>query len=153
MYGKVMAICIAPSAGSPMKAVEEVQAIAGIGLSGDRYASGQGSFNKGRVGSRQVTLINGIFFVGTAFDYLHSRRNIVTVGVELMWLVGREFRIGEARFRGIKYCDPCDRPSNLWGVEESFKQSFYDRGGLIAEVIETGDIKVGDLVTPPAKGY
>src|SRR6266568_1638623 len=113
MNGIVKAIFISPIAGEPVQEVQNIQAIMGQGLEGDRYAVGAGSFNKGRVGSRQVTLINGLFFKGSGFSLADSRRNIVTMDIELMWLVGREFQIATARFRGVKYCDPCERPSAL----------------------------------------
>lgn len=151
--GSVLSICVAPSAGAPMQSVEEVEAIAGAGLEGDRYAKGEGSFNKDKAGNRQVTLINGIFFPGSGFEYVDARRNIVTDDVELMWLIGREFRIGKAKFRGIKYCDPCGRPSRLARKEQSFKKAFFDRGGIVAEVLEGGLIKVGDNIIPPPKKY
>ena len=153
MNGTVVAICICPVAGGPMQLVQEVEAITGQGLGGDRYSAGEGSFNKGKQGNRQVTLINGIFFAGSCFEFTDSRRNIITMDVELMWLIGREFQIGTARFRGVKYCDPCTRPSKLSGKQRSFKEEFFDRGGLIAEVIEGGVIKTGDSVVPPPKGY
>lgn len=154
MNGRVAAICICPVAGGPMQMVQEVEAIAGAGLKGDRYSTGQGSFNKGALGRRQVTLINGIFFEGTEFEYADSRREIITLDVELMWLIGREFAIGStARFLGLKYCDPCTRPSKLSKKKTNFQQVFFDRGGLVAEIIVGGLIKVGDLVIPPPKGY
>ena len=153
MNGKVAAIFISPVAGDPMQSVVEVEALAGKGLKGDRYATGEGSFNKGSQGKRQVTLINGIFFENSGFEYAESRRNIVTLGVELMWLIGREFQVGEATFRGIKYCDPCLRPTKLSGKDISFKEAFFDRGGLVAEVITGGIIKAGDPIIPPIKGY
>ena len=140
-------------AGQPLQVVQEVEAIAGAGLKGDRYCTGEGSWNKGRAGKRQVTLINGLFFEGSGFDYVDSRRNIVTAGVELMWLIGQEFQIGAARFRGLKYCDPCNRPSRLAGRDKSFQEAFFDRSGLVAEVVEGGLIKVGDAIIPPPKGY
>lgn len=151
--GTVTAICICPAAGGPMQCVSEAEAIVGQGLKGDRYATGEGGFNKGKQGSRQVTLINAIFFEGSGFEYADSRRNIVASGVELMWLIGREFQIGTARFRGVKYCDPCTRPNTLTGKKRSFKEAFFDRGGLIAEVIEGGLIKIGDMIVPPPKSY
>lgn len=77
----------------------------------------------------------------------------MTNGVELMWLVGREFRIGDARFRGVKYCDPCKRPGKLSGNVNSFQEKFFDCGGLVAEVLEGGVIRVGDSIVPPPKGY
>lgn len=97
--------------------------------------------------------MNSIFFEGSDFEFKDSRRNLFIEGVELMWLIGREFQIGTARFRGVKYCDPCTRPSKLSGKKKSFKETFFDRGGLIAEVIEGGIIKTGDPVIPPPKGY
>ncbi len=153
MNGIVKAIYICPIAGEPMHEVKEVEAIAGQGLKGDRYSTGEGSFNKGKQGIRQVTLMNTIFFDGSGFGFQNSRRNIFIEDVELMWLIGREFQIGTAKFRGVKYCDPCNRPSKLSGKTKSFKETFFDRGGLIAEIIEGGLIRVGDLVIPPSKGY
>ena len=97
--------------------------------------------------------MNSIFFRNSGFTYEESRRNIFVQGVELMWLIGREFQIGKARFRGIKYCDPCNRPSKLSGNEKSFQQAFFDRGGLVAEIIESGTIKIGSDVIPPKKEY
>lgn len=152
-HGNVEAICIASERGTPMREVQEVKALKGAGLEGDRYCTGKGSFNrKTGVGNRQVTLINARFFEGTDFSFIDSRRNIVTRNIELMWLIGREFKIGEAQFRGIKYCDPCNRPSKLSGVS-SFKETFQDAGGLICEILESGIIKVGDKILTPPKGY
>jgi len=151
---KVVAICITPVAGGAMQRVKQVVALAGLGLEGDRYATGEGSFNRKKgCGHRQVTLINGIFFPDSGFDYVDSRRNIVVEGVELNWLVGRLFRIGNATMHGIKYCDPCERPNTLAGKEHSFKQAFFDRGGIVAAVVEGGLIIENDLVIPPPKDY
>ena len=150
--GKIIAICICPNAGDPMTLIDEVQVIRGRGLEGDRYAGGKGSFGQ-VLGKRQVTLINASFFPGSGYEFVDSRRNIVTEGVELMWLIGRKFQIGEAYMRGIKYCDPCERPRKLSNNENSFAEAFYDRGGLIAKVIKGGIIRVGDSIIPPPKGY
>ena len=152
-HGRVAAICIGPKAGEPMMEIEQVLARAGMGLEGDRYCRGEGSFNKGAQGKRQVTLINGQFFPESGFRYVDSRRNIVTHDVELMDLIGKEFEIGDARMRGVKYCDPCTRPSKLSKIERSFKQAFSDRGGLVAEVIRDGVIHVGSSIVPPEKDY
>ncbi len=62
-------------------------------------------------------------------------------------IIGREFLIGKARFRGQNYCDPCLRPSRLSGKKEKFLEAFSDRGGLVAEIIEGGMIKRGDLIS------
>jgi hypothetical protein len=151
--GSIKEICIGAVAGGLMQAVKSVEAIAGQGLTGDRYARGEGSFNRGRQGRRQVTLINGRFFPGSGFEYVETRRNIVTLGIELMDLIGKEFRVGEALMLGAKYCDPCLRPSALSGKATAFKDVFHDRGGLVAEILESGMIRVDDLVIPPRKNY
>lgn len=133
--------------------VSEALALAGLGLQGDRYSACVGSYNKGSPGKRQVTLINGLFFAGSVFDYVDSRRNIVTLGVELMNLFGKEFQVGEARLRGLKYCDPCLRPGKIVGKQASFKEAFHDRGGLVAEILQGGLIKVGSPIVPPRKNH
>ena len=58
--GTVVAICTASRKGEPMVSVEEAMAVAGEGISGDRYARGEGSWSRGQVGRRQVTLINAL---------------------------------------------------------------------------------------------
>lgn len=151
--GKVVAIYIAPEAGAPMRAVSDVRALEGQGLEGDRYCSAQGSYNKGKPGNRQVTLINALFFPGTDFFLMDSRRNLIVEGVELMWLIGREFQVGEATMRGVKYCDPCERPNTLSDNPRSFREAFFDRGGLVASVLKSGVIKVGSPVVPPPRNY
>jgi len=151
--GSVVAICICPVAGGPMQLVQEAEAIAGAGLKGDRYCTGEGSFNKGNVGRRQITLINAWFVDNSGFAYQETRRNLVLSGVELMWVVGREFRIGEeVVIRGIKYCDPCKRPSKLSGNPVDFDEASHDAGGIVAEIIKGGIVRVGDPVNLPPKG-
>jgi hypothetical protein len=80
LNAKVVAIFISAIAGEKMEEVEIAEAIAGAGLAGDRYSTGEGSFNRKRQGRRQVTLINSIFFRSSGFEYNDSRRNIVTPG-------------------------------------------------------------------------
>lgn len=151
--GTVVAICIGHSAGAPMKKVQEIEAIVGQGLAGDRYARGEGSFNKGRQGKRQVTLINALFVDGSGFDYTQTRRNIAVRDIELMDQIGQEFRIDGVLMRGVKYCDPCMRPTKLSGNPKPFRDLFHDRGGLVAEIIKGGIIKVGSIVVPRTKDY
>ena len=128
-----------------MQQVAEVEAITGAGLKGDRYSTGEGSWNKEKPGRRQVTIIEEVAFIRTGFNFAESRRNIVTSAIKLVKLTGREFTIGTARFRGLKYCEPCDRPSVLCGKKD-FKSLFEKRGGLVAEVIQDGLIRAGDPI-------
>ena len=151
--GKILGIFISPWAGAEMKEMQEVVAKANSGLIGDRYFRGHGSWNENRPGERQVTLINGQFFPGSGFEFSGSRRNFITENIELMRLIGQTFQVDEAVFRGVKYCDPCNRPSVLAGQRISFKKAFSDRGGLIAEIIKGGVIRRGGLIVPLRKDY
>ena len=151
--GVVVAICISPAAGAPMQEVQQVEAIAGEGLSGDRYSRGEGSFNKGKQGRRQVTLINALFVDGSGFAYHETRRNIAVCGIELMDQISQEFHIDGVRLLGIKYSDPCMRPTKLSGNKLAFRDVFHDRGGIVAEILESGMIKVGSIMIPRNKDY
>ena len=151
--GYVCGIFICPSAGDAMIQVESVMAIAGHGLEGDRYCNAAGSWNKGVPGKRQVTLMNGAHFGCCGFDYGDSRRNIITGGVELMRCIDKDFLIDGVRLRGVKYCEPCPRPSKLAHIDLNFEDVFHDQGGLIAEILVGGLIKEGSIIVPPPKKY
>jgi MOSC domain-containing protein YiiM len=148
--GTVVAIYTCAKAGEPMNKILSVLAIAGEGLDGDRYRGGQGSFNKkAGQGNRQLTIMSSESFSGSGYAFAESRRNIFTRGIEPVRLIGLEFQMGSARFRGVKYCYPCDRPTELSGNSTSFKNAFFERGGLICEVICTGTFVEGnDIITP-----
>jgi MOSC domain-containing protein YiiM len=74
-----------------------------------------------------------------------ARRNIVTRGVALNHLVGKEFRVGEAVLRGIRLCEPCQHLVRLTG-QEKVLPGLVHRGGLRAQVVKGGVIRVGDAV-------
>src|SRR6516225_2087700 len=110
--GTVVSINIAPDAGAPMQSVDEVRAIPGKGLEGDRYFYQRGTFSKPHP-DREVTLIELEAIEALKHELSvelplgASRRNVVTKAVPLNHLVGREFWIGEVKLRGMKLCEPC----------------------------------------------
>ncbi len=156
--GTLKQICIAPKAGAPMQALLEVYCMEGKGLQGDRYAAGIGSFNKlnaKKTGTwnGQVTLMNAHFFKNKTFWFYETRRNLLIEGIELMRCINKEFTIGDVKFFGYKYCEPCTRPSKLSNKPVNFAEEFFDCGGLTAHVLTSGIIKIGDIVLPPQKNY
>src|ERR1044071_1846071 len=100
--GTVERVFLATTGGEIMQPVDEVQALAGRGLEGDRYATRRGYWTD--VDECQVTLIQGedldaiTVSPGVAVGDGQHRRNIVTRGVDLRDLAGRRFRVGEATF-------------------------------------------------------
>jgi len=147
---RVLSIGIAPAAGAPMQAVELVRAVAGQGLEGDRYFTQSGTFSATPGAGRGLTLIEAEAVeamnakLGTQFAPGDMRRNIVTRGVALNHLVGREFRVGGARVRGIRLCEPCDYLESL--TQPGAKSAMLHRCGLRADILESGTIRVGDWV-------
>ncbi|HLW84552.1 MAG TPA: MOSC domain-containing protein [Candidatus Sulfotelmatobacter sp.] len=140
---------MASAAAGPMQAVPQAVAIPGIGLAGDRYATKQGTFYKPEP-EYELTLIESEAVEALRRDYEISlapgdaRRNIVTRGVPLNHLVGREFSIGAVKVRGIRLCEPCDHLQRLTGA--SVIKGLLHRGGLRAQVLSQGTIRVGDAV-------
>ncbi len=150
--GNVHSIHIAPEEGGATRSVDSVRAVAGAGLEGDRYYDPDGSASSKRDPGWEATLIELEAIDAVRRDYGvemgvgDSRRNIVTQGVALNHLVGREFRVGEVRMRGIRLCEPCGYLAGL--THEKVRKGLVHRGGLRAQILEGGRIRVGDSVEP-----
>ena len=144
--GTVVSINIAPAAEAPMQSVSEVRAIPGQGLEGDRYFDHQGTFSKPQP-DRELTLIEVEAIeamkseLGVDFGLGDSRRNVVTRGVPLNHLVGREFWIGDVKARGLRLCEPCGHLARL--SHEKVLPGLVHRGGLRAQILTEGVIRVG----------
>lgn len=150
MNGKVETIFIANTA-QPMHAVDSVVAVKGRGLQGDRkFRDGKGG--KDDSPQQELTLIEAEAVeavnrdCGMSLAADETRRNVVTRGVALNHLVGRTFRVGAARCRGIELCEPCGHLEKLTG--KPVVKALLHRGGLRAEILEGGEIRVGDSITP-----
>ncbi len=149
--GTVEFVCIAAAAREPLEAREQAVAIPGVGLEGDRYALKQGTFFKPEP-DFELTLIEAEAIEALRRDYNielapgEARRNIVTRGVGLNHLVGKEFRVGTVLVRGIRLCEPCEHLQKLTGKE--LIKGLRHRGGLRAQILTEGIIHVGDAVTP-----
>jgi MOSC domain-containing protein YiiM len=148
--GVVVSIHIAPSATKPTVALSKVTAIAGKGLEGDRYFLRAGTFSKKPGGGRQITLIESEAIEalqrdhGIKLDPGATRRNIVTRGVPLNHLVGKRFVVGDATLLGTGLCEPCSYLEGL--TEKGVLKGLIHRGGLRADVLNGGTIKVGDTL-------
>ena len=129
-----------PPGEHPMIAVPELECVAGRGLRGDRFFDYKPDY-KG-----QVT-----FFAGEIYDELRLRfevrdrepsafrRNIITRGVDLNTLIGREFTLQGIAFLGAVECSPCH-----W-MDEAFAPGTHaalsGRGGLRAKILTSGILR------------
>lgn len=145
--GVVEVICVAPSAGQAAQLPGAVEALPGLGLRGDRHVVGTGTFPSGKPGSA-LTLIERE--VCDSFDPPlrpdEHRRNLVTRGIELNGLVGHQFTIGDVRCRGMRLCEPCTVVDGY--ARRPVLRALVHRGGLRADILDEGMIRVGDLVQP-----
>jgi MOSC domain-containing protein YiiM len=147
LRGVVESIHVAPAAGEPMRGVTRVRAIAGVGLAGDRYATGTGHWSPNTKVDRHVTLIAAeeIERLADAFGIFlepgESRRNVTTRGIDVNALVGRRFRIGDVECEGTRLCEPCQYLTDLVG--EPVLEPLVHRGGLRARIHTGGEIVVG----------
>jgi MOSC domain-containing protein YiiM len=150
--GTVQAIHIAPAAAAPMIARERVLAIAGVGLEGDRYATGIGTWSPKPRPDRQITLIEAEVIDDLATtDGIHlapgeTRRNVTTRGIALNELVGRRFRVGTAVCEGVDLCEPCQGLTDAIG--KPILRPLAHRAGLRAVILEGGEIAIGAEVAP-----
>ena len=143
--GIVVEIGISKNKGEKIKNSTEVEVIKGKGIVFDR------KFKTNNDKNRQITLIEkeNINYYNdiakTKITALDFRRNIVTQNIKLNDLVGKEFFIGKIKVKAHDLCRPCKY------LQERLKQNniikeFMHKGGLRCEILDDGEIAVGDLI-------
>jgi len=155
--GRLDAIYIGERKRENLQRVEEVEAAPGRGLAGDRYSRGEGTFSKANAPDREVTLIESEALEGMAQETNvlikphEARRNLLTVGVPLNHLVGREFLVGDVLLKGLRLCEPCGHLESLTvlGVEKGL----CHRGGLRAQILRGGILRTGAAIRLLESGH
>ena len=143
--GTVAGILVAPAAEAPLARVDDAEAIAGSGLAGDRYAAGAGTFSAPGLGY-ELTLVEAEVLEEIDLSWEDARRNLVTRGISLNALVGRRFRVGPVECIGRRLAEPCAHLERL--SRPGLLRPLVHRGGLRADIVSGGPIRVGDDVQP-----
>ncbi len=149
--GKLLDIHIAEEARAPMRVLYEAALIAGLGIEGDRYATGQGHYSK-FPDIREITLIEIETLTALVRDHditllaNEHRRNLTTEAVPLNHLVGQRFWVGETLLEGGRLNTPC-RYLDLV-TSKSVCDLLEHRSGLNCRIIEGGTIRPGDVIRP-----
>lgn len=149
--GRLASIHLAPAAGAPPASVPSARAVPGRGLEGDRYFLLAGSFSDTPGTGRECTLIEAEALqalereLGLRLEPGAARRNLVTEGVALNHLVGREFTVGEVLLRGMRLCEPCKGLAAATG-KPAVLPGLIHRGGLRCEILRGGVLRVGDEI-------
>ncbi|MFJ6464924.1 MOSC domain-containing protein [Streptomyces sp. NPDC091387] len=156
--GRVTSLHLAPRIGEPTFRVAQARAVAGHGLAGDRnYWAGEGPRPRRRGDGRASGVCDVTLIEAEALDALadehgitltpaECRRNLVCRDIRLNPLVDQEFQVGAVILRGLKLSQPCARLEQL--VRPGLIRGLLHRGGLRAEVVRGGTIRVGDRILP-----
>jgi MOSC domain-containing protein YiiM len=140
-HGRVEAIWLKRAHRGPMDPVFEAMLIAGRGL--------EGSVDRSR--RRQVTLLEREAWeecmreLETSIDPRRRRANLLVSGVSLARTRGGVLVIGDARLAIGGELTPCERMEEITPGLQSAMRSDW-RGGVFAQVIATGPVRVGDRI-------
>lgn len=148
----VALICIAGQEAGTIHTMDAVSVVAGQGIVGDR------NYGKRKYPGQNLTLVEAEEIEafnhdqGTTMALSATRRNLVTRGVRLNVLVGREFSIGSVTLRGVELCEPCatlGRSLAQPGLSAAaVVRALTHRCGLRADILSTGTITLGEEVWP-----
>ena len=143
--GKVLEIGIFKNKDNKLVKVNEVEAIKGKGLVTEKH------FRENNGKRFQITLIeieninhyNNI--TGTDIPAVNFLRNIITEGIRLNELVGKEFFIGEVKVKAHDLCRPCKNLQEFLKQRNTVKELLLT-GGLRCEILSSGKIYINDQI-------
>lgn len=130
-----------PPGAHPLIECVEIRCVAGRGIAGDRFFDFKNDY-KGQI----------IFFAAEVFDEVCdqlgtnkkspgvTRRNVITSGMELNSLVGKEFEVQGVRFLGTAECSPCHWMDQA--IAPGAEELLHTRGGLRAKILTDGILRV-----------
>jgi MOSC domain-containing protein YiiM len=150
--GRLDAVFLRPARGAPMLRPQQCLAIEGLGLQGDRTASGRGG------GKRQVTLLQAEHLAvvaalmrRAAIDPADLRRNLVVSGINLLaaksLFPDQPLRLllgGEVVLEVTGPCEPCSKMHDKLGP--GAYNALRGHGGVTARVLHGGTLSIGDGV-------
>ena len=140
-------IFLAARPGGALIEVPRIRVVAGAGIEGDRY------FNSKDEPGQNLTLVEAEVIedfnskYGTRHELSCTRRNLVTRGVRLDTLVGKEFSAGGVRLRGVELCEPCKGLGTALATDAVSRAAavryLAHRAGIRADILTSGTIAVG----------
>ena len=142
---EVSKICITKKSGELMQDVKTIEVTAKKGIINDRYFSDRSDQDT------QITLIESenIDYYNeisnSNISYIDFRRNIITKGINLNELVGKEILIGKVRIKGHRLCNPCKYLQDKL-QQKNLVKNLLNRGGLRCEILSNGKIFVSDKI-------
>jgi hypothetical protein len=152
--GYVGGLHLAPRAMLPLRTVDSLNLIEGKGVEGDRYMLGTGHLTE-KLAEMKIDHRRHIsFFEQETVDALardhgielvpgEHRRNVTTVGVPLMHLIGRRFSVGSTIIEG-SYDPVCKHLEDVIG--KPVANHLINRCGLFGKIVVGGRVRTGDVI-------
>ena len=142
---KVLEIGISENTGSKMLNVSSIEALAGKGLLNDRKFMNNNN-NKSQLTFIEIENINYVNkILVSKIPAIDFRRNIITQGVNLNDLNGKEFFVGPVKVKAHDLCRPCKYLQQLLNQKDLMKELLF-KGGLRCEILINGKISIGDII-------
>jgi MOSC domain-containing protein YiiM len=114
---------------------ERIRAVTGQGLEGCAHANPP---------KREVLFASEEHLRTVAVAPGAIRENLTVAGDDVQrWPIGQRVGVGEAEFEITMVCDPCHRMDEL---RDGLRAELEDRRGMLARVVKSGEVAVGDEV-------
>lgn len=138
--GTIVSIYLCTGHRDPMKGVDSAEMTAGYGIEGDRHAVSEGVRT-----ARQVLLMDEETLGKFGLQSGQVRENITTSGIDLHSIeAGQQVSLGDSAVVEITgFCTPCARMDE---IRDGLRVELEEQRGMLATVIESGPIAVGDSV-------
>jgi MOSC domain-containing protein YiiM len=141
--GEVMWMGVRPEKSAPMLSCDQVEVVAGFGITGDRFKASRTD--------REVTLVQvehvsalASMLGGQPIDPGVLRRNIAVGSINLLALKGKQFRVGSVVMEYTGLAHPCSKMERALGP--GGYNAMRGHGGITARVVLSGEIKLHDKV-------
>ena len=123
--------------------VDAVECVAGRGIRGDRFFDYQANY-KGQITFFSIEVFRDVCKLLGVEDRSPgaARRNVVTRGIDLNYLVGRRFMLQGIEFEGVCECKPCYWMDSAIGP--GAEQALQGRGGLRARILNDGVLHLSE---------
>jgi MOSC domain-containing protein YiiM len=135
--GEIIGIWRATKRRQAMERLETAR-VAEDGLEGCAHA---------RPGKRSVLFVAAEDLEALGVDPGRVRENFTVRGADVMsWPIGQKVVAGTAEFEITMVCDPCELMEQ---IRPGLQAELEGRRGMLARVLKTGEVTVGDAITLP----
>ena len=130
-----------PASAHPVVEVGRIRCLAGRGIEGDRFLDYKPDY-KGQITFFAYEVYRDLCRQLGVKDKEPAvfRRNVITEGLDLNELIGREFEVQGVRFLGTAECSPCYWQDGAFGP--GAEQALKGRGGLRAKILSDGVLRL-----------